>query len=191
VFVSEHAELLEKLSVSALGLMAILSEHPMTGYELKKLIDEPEFIYWRDSFGSIYPNLKKITDLKLAEVSRAESRGRRRKVYSLTAKGRVIVLEWLCMPATKRPVKIELLLKLRFAYPLGRDVILKLLREYRDYHKEILPDFYENLQYLEGFDSLSLQTETQQINADFWYRFTRMLIEWAESSIRRLDSTSK
>jgi len=188
--VSENAELLTKLSVSALGLMAILSERPMTGYDLKKLIDEPEFIYWRDSFGSIYPNLKKITELKLAEVSSVDSSGRRKKVYSLTAGGRAIVTEWLSKPATKKPVKIELLLKLRFAYPLGREAVLRLLREYRDHHKALLPDFYENLQYLEGFENYSLQAETQQINVDFWYRLTRMLIEWTESSIRRLDSPS-
>ena len=90
---SASKELLGKLSESALGLMAILSEKQMTGYELKKLIDKPEFIYWRDSFGSIYPNLKKITRLKLAEISRADMNGRRRIVYSLTGRGRELVRE--------------------------------------------------------------------------------------------------
>lgn len=184
---SDSSTLLDKLSVSALGLMAMLSEQPMTGYELKKMVDKPEFIYWRDSFGSIYPNLRKITGLKLAKKARADLSGRRRIVYSLTDKGRKLVREWLAVPASKKPLKIELLLKLRFAYPLGRDAILKLLWEHRDYYKSKLPDCYENLQYLEGFDDSSLQTETQQINADFWYRLTRMLVEWSESSISRMD----
>jgi len=187
---SKSTGLLNQLSVSALGLMAILSERPMTGYELKKLIDRTEFIYWKDSFGSIYPNLSKITELKLADKTRNDQNGRRRIVYSLTEKGRELVWEWLHLPASKKPVKIELLLKLRFAYPLGRDAILSLLREYRDYHKMMLPDFYENLMYIEGSKDSSLQTETQRINADFWYRLTRMLIEWSENSISRIDTDS-
>lgn len=184
---SDCCGLLNELSVSALGLMAILSEKPMTGYELKKMIEQPEFIYWKNSFGSIYPNLSKITKLNLAEKTRDDLNGRQRIVYSLTEKGHELVREWFHLPASKKPVKIELLLKLRFAYPYGRDTILNLLKEYRDYHKTRLPDFYENLMYLEGFKDSTLQTETKRMNADFWYRLTKMFIEWSESSISRIE----
>jgi DNA-binding PadR family transcriptional regulator len=182
--------MMEELSPSALGLMAILSERPMTGYELKKTIDGPEFIYWRDSFGSIYPNLNKMTRMGLAEKKRSDNRGRKRIVYTLTPGGLRLVREWLSMPASKRPVKMELLLKLRFAYPMGKTAVTSLLREYMDYHKSRLPDFYENLQYLEGIRDDSLQAETRRVNADFWYRLTRMLVEWSESALERMDSGS-
>lgn len=188
---SQSSTIMGELSTSALGLMAILSERPMTGYELKKTIDGPEFIYWRDSFGSIYPNLRKITRMKLAQRTRSDNRGRKRIIYSLTPSGLELVREWLSMPASKKPVKVELLLKLRFAYPLGREALDSLLREYRDFQKSRLPDFYENLQYLEGIRDDSLMAETRRINADFWYRLTRMLAEWSESALKRIESRSE
>ena len=185
---NDDEKLLEELSPSALGLMAILSENPMTGYQLKKLIDKPEFIYWRDSFGSIYPNLKKITSGGLAEKKRADRNGRKRIVYSLTPRGRRIVNLWLRMPAKKKPVKIELLLKLRFAYPQGEEAVMGLLRDYLDHQKTAIPEIYEGLQYLEGLTDTSLRTETRRINADFWYRFSKMLIEWCEDSMDRIQN---
>jgi PadR family transcriptional regulator AphA len=188
--VNGNGGMLEELSSSALGLMAILSERPMTGYELKKTIDGPEFIYWRDSFGSIYPNLRKMTQMKLAERKRSDHQGRKRIVYTLTASGLQLVREWLTLPASKRPVKIELLLKLRFAYPMGKKAVMDLLREYLDFQKSRLPDVYENLQYLEGIEEDSLQAETRRINADFWYRFTLMLAEWSEGALERIESSS-
>lgn len=177
---------LPELRVSALALMAILSEKPMTGYEIKKLVDSRELVFWRDSFGSIYPNLRHLTKLGLARETLSEETGRRRTAYALTPEGRDVVERWLLLPADKRPVKVELLLKLRFAYPMGIGVLHNILEDHLYSQKALLPDMYENLQHIDGLEE-TLQLATRRMTIDFWYRFTKMMIEWSQSSLERLD----
>ena len=180
--------LLEELSPSAFGLLAILSEEPRTGYQLKKLIDQPELVYWKDSFGSIYPNLKKITELGLAVKERRDLGDRKRLYYLLTEKGRDLVELWLEKPARKQTVKVELLLKLRYAHKLGPGAVKNLLMEYRNHYRDLLPAVFDARDFVEGLHDGSLQAETRKITADFWYRFNRMLYEWSRESLESLSA---
>lgn len=179
--------LLDELSPSAFGLLAILSEEPRTGYQLKKLIDQPELVYWKDSFGSIYPNLKKITNLGLAVKERRDIGDRKRIYYLLTEKGKELVELWLEKPARKQAVKVELLLKLRYAHRLGVAGVSSLLREYRNHYRDLLPSVFDTRDFVEGLHDGSLQAETRKITADFWYRFNRMLYEWSRESLESLS----
>lgn len=181
------ADPLKDLRVSALALMAILNENPMTGYEIKRLVDSRELVFWRDSFGSIYPNLKLLTEMGLARETLSEETGRRRTTYALTDTGRRKVEEWLRLPAENRPLKIELLLKIRFSYPVGPDALEQLLRSHLDHQKDLLPELYESLQHLDGLEP-SLRLETRRMTVDFWYRHTRMMIEWSIACLERLKS---
>ncbi|MBD3278099.1 MAG: hypothetical protein GF388_07355 [Candidatus Aegiribacteria sp.] len=176
-----------ELSTSALALLAMLSEKEMTGYQIKKMVDNPELIYWRDSFGSIYPNLSKLTKMGLTEKNRRDFKGRKRIFYSITSLGRSVVESWLRKPATKKPVKVELLFKLRFAHSMGVDVLGDLIGEYRDYHLKSLADLYETLQIFDGSRDEDLQREVRRMTVDFWYRFTKTIVEWCDSTLDRLE----
>jgi PadR family transcriptional regulator AphA len=97
------------------SLLGLLSVKPQSGYELKKFIERSIGNFWNESFGQIYPTLKRMAAEGLAEVSEGEgSGGRERKVYSLTAAGRERLRDWLQMPATDQVPRNELLLKLFF-----------------------------------------------------------------------------
>lgn len=183
----EIARFLKELSPSALGLLAVLSDGPRTGYELKKLIDKPELVYWKESFGSIYPNLKRITDLGLAVRERRDLGDRKRLYYRLTQSGEELVDAWLRLPAAKQAVKVELLLKLRYAHKLGKDAVADLLREYRDHYRDSLPAIYDARDFFEGMHEGGLLFETRWISADFWYRLNRMLYQWSRDSLQRIE----
>lgn len=176
------------LSPSALALMAILGEGPMTGYRLKKIIDSPAMAFWRDSFGSIYPNLKKMERMGLARRHRDDTGGRKRIVYALTDSGMEVVRSWLSEPSPDIPLKAELLLKLRYAESLGPEAQLSLLRSFLRRQKELVPDLYETLQHLEGLEP-NARVRTRWMIADFRYRFTRMLVEWAKDSMDMLKGS--
>ncbi len=85
------------------------------------------------------------------------------------------------------PVKIELLLKLRFGYPLGKGALEKLIKAHLDHQKDLLPELYEGLEHIDGLEP-SLQLETRRMTLDFWYRYTRMMIDWSMSCLERLDN---
>ena len=184
----ESEELLNELNPSTFGLLAILSEEPRTGYQLKKLIDQPELVYWKDSFGSIYPNLRKITSLGLATKQRKDLGDRKRLYYTLTEKGQALVELWLRKPARKQGLKVELLMKLRYAHVLGPDAVIDLLREYRDHYREIIPTLFDSRDFIDGLPENDLKTESMRVTADFWYRLNRMLLEWSGKSLERIET---
>ncbi len=80
--------------------LGVLLHGEATGYEIKKLFEEGPYSYFFDAgFGSIYPALARLCEEGLATVRDVTEPGRpRRKVYSITAAGRVAFRAALAEP---------------------------------------------------------------------------------------------
>jgi DNA-binding PadR family transcriptional regulator len=66
-----------------MAILGLLREGPMHGYEVKqRLVD---FGFWRISFGSVYPALRRLEHSGWVEVSSGSGR---RKEYRITAEGK-------------------------------------------------------------------------------------------------------
>lgn len=66
-----------------MAILGLLREGPMHGYELKQRLVQLGF--WRISFGSVYPALRRLEKAAWIEVSPGASR---RKEYRITAEGK-------------------------------------------------------------------------------------------------------
>lgn len=67
-----------------MAILGILSEGPLHGYELKRrLVD---FGFWRISFGSVYPALRRLE--KAGHIEKRAGSSGRRKEYAITADGK-------------------------------------------------------------------------------------------------------
>lgn len=100
----------------------------MSGYDLKLAIHATFGHFWTESFGQIYPELRRLAAAGLvaavpvgakenrpvAPASRSR-RGAPRQAYRLTAAGRDYLDDWLLAPARSQVHRNELLLKLYFA----------------------------------------------------------------------------
>ena len=177
----------KQLPVSLYRLMALLSEGPKSGYDISTEVENEDLASWRDSFGNIYPNLKKLVELGIAEKMRDDFKGRKRIYYSLTATGRELLNSWLRAPAQRTPIKMELLFKLRFGYKLGIDAMLDHLLEYRDFCARNHPMFEKWYSEVRDSDESGLEHEMNRLTSDFWYRFTKSLLEWSEDTVKRLE----
>ena len=103
-------------SRSRYALLGLLTLGPMSGYDLKKIAEQSIAHFWSESYGQIYPTLKQLVSEKLATVKEQSGNGTRaRQVYSITAKGRLELEQWLAAPPQQDPPRMELLLKLFFA----------------------------------------------------------------------------
>lgn len=72
-----------------LAVLGLLHEQPLHGYALRKLLTQRLGAFWRVSFGSLYPTLRKLERAGFIERSRVEGPGRRRRqVYRITDVGR-------------------------------------------------------------------------------------------------------
>jgi DNA-binding PadR family transcriptional regulator len=71
----------------------------MTGYELKKCITVGGGVFYRTSYGSLYPALKKMEEQGLVVIAPgATTNGRGQKAYIITPKGEQAFHNWLCAP---------------------------------------------------------------------------------------------
>jgi PadR family transcriptional regulator, regulatory protein AphA len=104
---------------SKYALLGLLSWCPMSGYDVKKAVEQSLGNFWNESYGQIYPILKRLAAEGLASTSVEKQAGKPdRYVYMLTEKGRKALQQWLRKPAQQEVGRIEILLKLFF----GRQV---------------------------------------------------------------------
>jgi DNA-binding PadR family transcriptional regulator len=67
----------------------------MSGYELKKQLTVKLGAFWRVSFGSLYPCLKRLLADGALEVQESQFTSRNKRVYRLTERGEQLFLELL------------------------------------------------------------------------------------------------
>lgn len=126
------------------AVLGLLSIRPMSGYDLKQVIEASTRNFWNESYGQIYPVLKELTasGLTLREDQPRES-GRERHVYSLTDQGRDELRRWLTSPVERQQVRNELLLKLFFGAEVPVEVSIEHVERFRARQERALKRYEE------------------------------------------------
>jgi DNA-binding PadR family transcriptional regulator len=116
-----------------LAILGFLTWRPMSGYDVKKSVDSSIRNFWNESYGQIYPMLRRLSDEGLATPrGAAGAGGRRRRAYAITAAGREALVRWLREPDPPSNVRIEVLLKLFFGRQVDPDCNLRRVETYRE-----------------------------------------------------------
>jgi PadR family transcriptional regulator AphA len=104
-------------------ILGVISLAPCSGYDMKVEFEKGSAgILSALSFGSIYPRLKYLEQAGLIETLPANSDGRHKKIYELTARGWTELAQWLEQQAAYPiPMHDELLLKMLFWGAAGMD----------------------------------------------------------------------
>jgi DNA-binding PadR family transcriptional regulator len=146
----------------------------MSGYDIKKTIEGSISNFWRESYGQIYPILRRIEAEGLATCSRRASEGGRdRNVYSISEAGRADLRRWLSEPTPPPRLRNELLLKLFF----GRQGDLAAHIGTLEAHRR------EQLEALERYSQIQAELEAEasgQPDLPFWL----MTLRYGESDAR-------
>jgi PadR family transcriptional regulator AphA len=122
-----------RLSNTDYALLGMLSVEPMSGYQIRQEIEESIAYFWTESYGQIYPALKRLAAGKFITPVRRDAgeRGKGR-VFSLTAQGKAALTEWLAQAPDPQPPRNQLLLKLFFGRAVSPDVCLMHLTQFRE-----------------------------------------------------------
>jgi len=125
----------------ALGdaILACLTEHPMTGYELAKTFDASIGFFWKADHQQIYRELSRLRDRGHIQGREVVQSGKPNKlVYTLTPEGRAALRHWAARPSSPASMKDDLLVRL---YALDsvdieplRDDLMARLEHHRDRH---------------------------------------------------------
>jgi DNA-binding PadR family transcriptional regulator len=119
----------ETRTTSADALLGMLSMCPMTGYELRQMISGSIGNFWNESFGQIYPTLKRLEEEGFVRGSEGERAGSR--VFSLTDTGRERLMQWLGVMPRPQVKRNELLLKIFFGKLSSPETMQQQVAEWR------------------------------------------------------------
>jgi DNA-binding PadR family transcriptional regulator len=79
-----------------LAILGLLKERSMHGYQLSKRLTDALGGFWRVSYGSLYPSIRRLEHEGAVErVFDEQEVGRRKNVYRITERGEALFLELL------------------------------------------------------------------------------------------------
>lgn len=171
-----------------LGLLAI---EPMSGYDLGLTIRQSVGHFWNESYGQIYPNLKRLAAAGLITGKAERRKGRPgRRVYSITKKGRERLAAWLAVEPQPEVPRNELLLKLFFGVQATPQVVTGFVERMAESERRTL----------KRFDELEMEIArlVKYPDAPYWrmaLRFGQIELEahqrWAKETLAELRTLNK
>jgi DNA-binding PadR family transcriptional regulator len=128
------------LNATSYTILGGLSVQPdLSGYDIRKGIQQSIGYFWAESYGQIYPALKRLADEGLIAPSKGRPHGRRqRRTYVITDGGRAALRQWLALPFHNEPPRNEFLLKLFFAGAASPDVAIAHIQDLNERNRRWL-----------------------------------------------------
>jgi DNA-binding PadR family transcriptional regulator len=170
-----------ELSNTAYVILGMLGWRPMTGYEIKALVDRSTRFFWAASYGQIYPELRRLAERGLIEREKTPQGGRRRNVYRLTPDGGRELRTWLRRDPEVFELRDEGLLKLFFAGAAGRESAIATLDAKRRGHERAVARLEEiaATKPPQGYAALVLR---YGIECNAW------MADWCERTTKALEA---
>ena len=119
-------------------LIGMVFDEPLTGYDIKKEIEAGIGNFYKASYGSLYPALKKLTEKEYLTMTERPQGARVKKYYEATELGRSVFLAWLSAPFDPRVDGDALLAMIYFYGVLPEDIRNRRLEEHELHLRQVL-----------------------------------------------------
>ena len=138
-------------------ILGALYKDALTGYDIRKCIDSGIGMFYRASYGSVYPLLGRLSGKGYVICANEVEGKRKKKKYSITESGRKAFIEWL-KEDDHDGNSMELFMAKVFYYDLlPREMAYRKISRYEekltDYYQELLKkkETYEAMEHPELF----------------------------------------
>ena len=177
-----------RLSRTPYAILGALSHGPKSGYDISRSFERETMFFWSESYGQIYPTLKKLRDQGLVEMERdSRDAGPDRKVYSLTDAGRAQLREWLAQPTHRVSMRDEAMLKLTVTTPDTHTISLAALEQMMRELGAILARIDAQEDQITGQDISESERIAQRLTVDWSRRYHQAKLDWCESAKEALQ----
>jgi PadR family transcriptional regulator, regulatory protein AphA len=168
-----------------LGMLAIGGVR--SGYEIRKAIETSVGHFWGESYGQIYPTLKRLAKKGLIEP--VQNGGtQRRQEYRITPSGRDHLRQWLTAPFENDPPRNEFLLKLFFAAEASPEVAIAHIRDLQERNRRAL-------RMMEEIEVAAPRINAGEPGLKYWMltlglgvAMTRAALAWGEQALAQLEA---
>jgi DNA-binding PadR family transcriptional regulator len=126
IYLLDMSKAVSKGSRTRFLILGLLSEGPMSGYDIVHVTRLRFRFFWSESYGQIYPGLRKLEAEGLVAAG-PEPGARGKKSWSISASGRKALEAWLEEPGANDSLRMETLLKAYFAHNAGPQSLASIL----------------------------------------------------------------
>lgn len=177
-------------------LLGFLNYQPMTGYDLKRMLDHSTGHFWHAYHSQIYTTLRQMEKDGLVTSQFTQGEGAPdRRAYTITEKGQAELMGWLSHPMTETsPVKEELLVRLFFSGARPKDSVLAELTLQRDLHQRKLAEYRSMITAMEcdppqaGDPRFARETIFWLATLKLGLRYEESYIEWLIETIQAIEA---
>jgi PadR family transcriptional regulator, regulatory protein AphA len=172
------------------AVLGLLTYAPLSGYDIRRIYAQSLGNFWSESYGHIYPILKRLEEEGLATrvVERQDGKPDR-NVYTITDLGREELHRWLAQPLDPHRERVELLLKVFHGWEVGPAVMIEHVRQTRAEHEALLKkyDHYD--------EAMAREAEPP---APYWLmtvscgrHISEAYIAWCDETLAKLEQLPK
>ena len=173
-----------------LGMLSV--GYNLSGYDIRKAVESSVNYFWGESYGQIYPTLKRLAAqgliVPVPEPSSSPD-GRPRQKYSITAAGHARLRAWLAKPYRDHPLRDEILLKLFFSREAAPGVAIAQVRAFQERTRRLLATLLE-------IETLAHQPPRENnphlpffmLTLSYGVAQIRAALEWSDSALRLLET---
>ena len=111
-------------------VLGFLMERDMTGYDIKKTMENSTNFFFNTSYGNIYPTLKKLEKTGHLKSYEEVKKGKLNKLYSITDDGKKAFMKWLGTDSDIAMIRDEALCRVFFFSHLDDEQIRSELNSY-------------------------------------------------------------
>jgi PadR family transcriptional regulator, regulatory protein AphA len=171
-------------------ILGLLSESPLTGYQMKQLIDIRFRFFWNESYGQLYPTLKDLRGRGLIEEtdSKTPSAARAQKAYRICEAGMEALRQWLQQPVEKETVRLEILLKMYFSNLTDPEVMAEHIKLFQASHERDLQILNMFRTELEAISEVDPNHPHVLRVIDFGQKVNQAYLAWSRETITFLES---
>jgi DNA-binding PadR family transcriptional regulator len=173
------------------AILVLLTEQPMSGYDLAKSFDASIGFFWTADHPQIYRELARLKERGHVDVREVVQSGRPNKlIYTITPSGLATLKSWSQKPSAPAPIKDDLLVRLYALDHVDIDALRVQLAQRLELHVDRLHRFQMILERHYSGKALSLSQTGRLIGLRMGLRYEQACIEWCEEALQSLPASS-
>lgn len=169
------------------ALITALLEHPCSGLELARRFDHSIGNFWYATHQQIYRELGRLEQTGWVESLPPESGRGRKKAYRVLPAGRKELKRWAAESQDPKPLRDELMLRLRAEAVIGPTSVKHDIERRLDLHRQKLA-LYRQLEARDfPADDISREKQLQHLVLTAGLMLETFWVEWSEMALEVLS----
>ena len=164
-------------------ILGLLTQQPMSGYDVKRFLKSLSWLVDSPSFGSIYPILRSLREDGLVTMEEISRQGKSpRKIYSITETGSQVLREWVDQSVTSNTSLKTFVTRLILADSFSHTGLITHLQQRRS---QVIACYTALKQIAEAADGT--MDSGQRLTFDYGLALATAELAWLDDILKQLS----